>query len=146
MPSNDYIAPVRLPALRFAISALLLSSLATLTACESQAERIAHQDRELIIDGFMEKPANTPERQAMLSRLPVNRLVRQSDGDRVLYVLADPAVCNCIYVGNQSAFNNYGVDRQLVILYPSHVAKWNWSAWTPLTQGSGIGTPAAVGD
>jgi hypothetical protein len=91
------------------------------------------------MDGFLEKRANTPERQTMLTRLPENHVVRQSDGDAVLYVYADPTVCDCIYVGTQRAFDNYKVARQLVVLYPYDDAKWNWTTWGAWPEEDGIG-------
>ena len=124
--------------LRCAATFLPLGLVVALSACEPQPQRIAHQDHELVMDGFLEKRADTPERQTMLGRLPEDQLVRQSDGDTALYVYADPTVCSCIYVGTQRAFDNYKVARQLVVLYPYDDANWNWTAWGPRPEGHGV--------
>ncbi len=106
-----------------------LGALCALTACETEAQRITHHDDALVRDGFQKKPADTPERQAMLSRLPVNHFVRLADGDTALYVYSDPTVCTCIYVGNQRAYDDYKADRQSTVIVPYDDANWNWHAW-----------------
>ena len=66
-------------------------------------------DRENLLSagGFRVLPANTPERQAELAKLPPNRVVQQIMGDHVSYLYADPLVCHCLYAGGQGAFGRY---------------------------------------
>src|SRR5579885_729823 len=80
--------------------------LAALPACVSTQQRVAQKEDQLAAAGFEVKPANTPEREQMLRRLPPNRFVQRVHGDNVHYVYADPIVCNCLYVGTQQAYNN----------------------------------------
>jgi hypothetical protein len=57
--------------------------------------------------GFHAVPADTPERQVRLERLPpllFSTVVR--DGER-RYVLADPYRCRCAYVGDEAAYARY---------------------------------------
>ena len=146
MKLSEPIGPLLRLVLRCAATFLPLGLIMALAACETQAQRIAHQDHELVTDGFLEKRADTPERQTMLTRLPEDHLVRQGDGDAVRYVYADPTGCNCIYVGTQRAFDNYKVARQLVVLYPYDDANWNWIAWGPSPAGNGVVQTTAFGD
>jgi hypothetical protein len=121
----------RRPALPCAVAILLLGTLAAVSACETEAQRIEHQDRSLVADGFQPKPADTPERQTMLSRLPVNHFVQRVDGGRSLYIYSDPTVCKCIYVGTQHNYDNYKADRQSVVILPYEGAAADWTVWGP---------------
>jgi hypothetical protein len=100
-------------------------------ACE-----IEHQGRALAADGFQKRPADTPERREMLSRLPVNHFVQRFDGSTITYIYSDPTVCNCIYVGTQSAYNNYKAVRQSVVIYSYEGAPSDWNAWGPWPAGN----------
>lgn len=110
-----------------------------LAACESQQQRVTEHEDKLSAAGFIVKPANTPERQAMLVKLPANKFVRRENGDVVHYVYADPLVCNCLYVGTQDAYNKYKAnelaqhlaDEQQMTAETYSDATWNWGAWGP---------------
>jgi hypothetical protein len=136
MKSGNPGRPVRGLALGCAVAILPLGTLATLTACESEAQRIEHQDRDLVTDGFQKQPANTPERREILTRLPVNHFVQRIDGSTIFYVYSDPTVCNCIYVGTQRAYDNYKADRQSVVIYPYDGSTADWNAWGPWPAGN----------
>jgi len=43
-----------------------------LSACESQSALVSHNEDNLAAAGFVVRPANTPERVAMLNRLPAH--------------------------------------------------------------------------
>ena len=116
-----------------------LSFLGGLDACESVQQRVTEQEDKLSAAGFIVKPANTPDRQAMLKKLPPGKFVRRENGDTVHYVYADPIVCGCLYVGTQDAYNRYKaneltqhlVDEQQVTAQTYSDASWNWNAWGP---------------
>ncbi len=124
-----------------------------LIACQSPQQRIEHHEDNLAAAGFVVRPANTPERQAMLARLPPHKFVQRVNGDVVHYVYADPSVCNCLYVGTQQAYNQYKRDQQQKQLADEQQmnadmysdAAWNWNAWGPwgpsygFRYGPGIG-------
>jgi hypothetical protein len=118
-----------------------------LGACETQQQQIAEHEDKLAAAGFIIKPANTPERQAMLARLPAHRFVMRQNGDTIHYVYADPLVCGCLYVGTQQAYNQYKAnqlaqhlaDEQLMSAQAYSDAAWSWSAWGPW------GPPVPVG-
>lgn len=82
-----------------------------LSACQSIPEKIENKENLLAAAGFVAQPANTPQRQASMRKLPANKFVRQAKGDDFVYVYADPVVCQCVYVGDQNAYGQY---RQMV--------------------------------
>jgi hypothetical protein len=118
---------------------LSVSLLVTLSACETQRQVISKREDRLSAAGFITKPANSSERQAMLARLPPNKFVMRQHGNDTHYVYADPLVCGCLYVGTQQAFNRYKanelaehlVDEQLLTARTYSDAAWSWPAWGP---------------
>ena len=110
-----------------------------LAGCASPQELINRQEDELAAAGFEQRPANNPDREAMLKRLPPNQFVRRVDGDQVTYVYGDPVVCNCLYVGTQQAYGQYMryvqakrlVDEQRSAAMMYSDPAWNWGAWGP---------------
>src|SRR5277367_4421732 len=117
----------------------LLLSIGPLAACQTQQQIISAHEDNLAAAGFIVRPANTPERQAMLKRLPPHQFVQRVNGDTVHYVYADPLVCGCLYVGTQQAYNQYKRDQQQKNLADEQQmtaqsysdAAWNWNAWGP---------------
>jgi len=65
----------------------------SLAACQTESQMVAQREDNLAAAGFIVKPANTPERQQMLNRLPPHKFVQRINGDVVHYVFADPLVC-----------------------------------------------------
>jgi hypothetical protein len=117
----------------------LLWGLVSLTACETQQQRVVEREDKLAAAGFIIKPANTPERQQMLTRLPANQFVMRQNGDTIHFVYADPLVCGCLYVGTQQAYDQYKAnqlqqhlaDEQSMTAQTYSDAAWNWSSWGP---------------
>ncbi|HXS06773.1 MAG TPA: hypothetical protein VN723_08295 [Rhizomicrobium sp.] len=68
---------------------------------------VAQQEQMLDDAGFRALPVDTPERQAMLTRLPSRQFVRRMNGSFFTYTYADPLVCNCLYVGSEFAYAAY---------------------------------------
>jgi hypothetical protein len=126
--------------LRFRLALVCCAlSVAGLDACESVQQRVTEQEDKLSAAGFIVKPANTPDRQAMLKKLTPDKFIRREDGDMVHYVYADPIVCGCLYVGTQEAYNRFKanelaqhlVDEQQITADNYSDASWNWNAWGP---------------
>jgi hypothetical protein len=136
--TNAYVRPVS----RLLVAACAIAALA---ACQTQQQQITQHEDKLSAAGFTVKPANTPERQAMLHKLPPNKFVQRTNGNDVHYVYADPVVCGCLYVGSQQAFNQYKRDEQQQHLADQQEMtaemysdpSWNWGAWGP--WGAGLG-------
>lgn len=110
-----------------------------LAACASKEELVAEKTDMLSAAGFTVRPANTPERQAALQSLPPHQFVQETRGNRIVYLYADPLVCNCLYIGDQEAYGRY--QRQALALRISNQrllaaqlradAAWNWGMWGP---------------
>ena len=120
------------------IAVVMLGAVA-LAACQTESQRVAQREDNLAAAGFIVKPANTPERQQMLNRLPPHTFVRRVNGDVVHYVFADPLVCGCLYVGTQQAYNAYKLHEQQQNLANEQAMTaqtyadpaWRWEAWGP---------------
>ena len=133
-------------ALGLGMAGLLLGACG-LTACQTQQQQVQQREDLLSAAGFIVRPANTPERKAMLNRLPPHKFVQRVNGDVVHYVYADPLVCGCLYVGTQQAYNQYKAnqlqqhlaDEQQMAADTYSDAAWNWGAWGPWTAGPGFG-------
>jgi hypothetical protein len=118
---------------------LTLGAAITLAACQSESQMVAQREDNLAAAGFIVRPANTPERQQMLQRLPPHTFVQRVNGDVVHYVFADPLVCGCLYVGTQQAYNAYKLhqqqqhlaDEQAMSAQSYSDAAWSWGAWGP---------------
>ena len=130
---------VKVAASLIAISA---SGAVGLAACASMSSLVQAKENLLAAAGFGVHLATTPQRRAELTSLPPNRFVMRSKGDHVEYLYADPLVCNCLYVGDQRAFDRYKrevFDRHLVDerqltaeMYrepPSWWDRWTWGPW-----------------
>lgn len=113
-----------------------------LGACASMHDRVQSKEDMLAAAGFDVHPATTPQREAALKSLPPNKFVTRAKGDHVEYLYADPLVCNCLYTGDQQAFNTYKRDvfqrhladqQQLTAeMYqepPRWWYGWSWSPW-----------------
>jgi hypothetical protein len=131
----------------------LFLGIAALTACETQQQRVTEREDNLAAAGLIIRPANTPERQAMLTRLPPHKFVMRQNGDTIHYVYADPLVCGCLYVGTQQAYNQYKAnqlqqhlaDEQAMSAQEYSDAAWNWSSWGPWGPPLGPGFGFAYG-
>lgn len=65
------------------------------------------QERLLMDAGFNVRQADSPRREALLSRLPPNRMLVRYRNERPVYIYSDPQSCRCLYVGNERAYQNY---------------------------------------
>jgi len=125
--------------LRLVSAAALLTAAVAVTGCQSQSAIVAQHEDALAAAGFVVRPANTPERQMMLNRLPPHQFIQRVSGDTVHYVYADPLVCGCLYVGTQQAYGQYRLhqqqqnlaDEQMMAAQTYSDAAWNWDAWGP---------------
>ena len=128
---------------RYAAVTSLLLCTGVLTACQTPQQIVSEHEDNLSAAGFIVRPANTPERQQMLSRLPPHKFVQRVSGDTVHYVYADPLVCGCLYVGTQQAYNQYKLHQQQQRLADEQQMSaqmyadpaWRWDAWGPWGPG-----------
>lgn len=82
-----------------------------LAGCQSTPQVVQQKEDLLSAAGFIPQPANTPQRLAAMKKLPPNKFVQQTKNSQMVYVYADPVVCQCVYFGNQAAYAQY---RQMV--------------------------------
>jgi hypothetical protein len=75
--------------------------------CATEVQQIRSQEDLLAADGFKAAPANTPARQQQMAQLPPDHLLQRTKGDKFVYFYADPAVCNCLNIGDQAAYGRY---------------------------------------
>jgi hypothetical protein len=57
--------------------------------------------------GFIMRSANTPAQMERLRLLPARKFVARTKNGRRYYLYADPDYCQCVFVGNELAMNNY---------------------------------------
>ncbi len=77
------------------------------SACATPQERVADREDRLAAAGFHARPADTPQREALLQRLPPQRFVVRPVHGRYLYLYADPLVCGCLYIGSEASYDLY---------------------------------------
>jgi hypothetical protein len=147
MTSNRFLDMSRRRHSRYGMLLGLLLGMGALTACQTQQQIVSEHEDNLAAAGFVVRPANTPERQAMLKRLPPHKFVQRVSGDTVHYIYADPLVCGCLYVGTQQAFAQYKLheqqqnlaDEQLMTAQTYSDPAWSWNAWGPWGPGAPYG-------
>jgi hypothetical protein len=85
--------------------ALAVSSL--MAACTAPSDQFTSKDDLLALAGFSFIPATTPARQQQMYSMTPHHFYRRVEGQKVVYLYADPWICNCLYVGTPIAYDNY---------------------------------------
>ena len=103
-------------------------------------EHTREKENMLAAAGFQMKPADTPKRVAHLQTLTPLKLLpyTRSDG-KLLYVYTDPKGCNCLYVGDETAYQRYRAleqqqkvaQEQMVTAQMNADAAMDWGLWGP---------------
>jgi hypothetical protein len=89
------------------------------------------------------KKATTPAQLANLKAMPQNQIVVHVKNGNNVYVYADAAQCQCVYVGNEAAYQNYQqiriakniANEQLMAAQMNQDAMMDWGAWGPWGPG-----------
>lgn len=91
--------------------------------------------------GFTIRPADTPDKLASLQAMKQRKVVRRETKDGQLqFLYADAAVCRCLYVGDEQAYQQYqklAVQQQIAFadqeaaLDASLDSPWAYGWWTP---------------
>src|SRR5271157_5947971 len=118
--------------LRIRSTLVIFAVCAVLSACA----QVQQTEDLLAAAGFTVVPANTPQRQASLASLPPHKFAQQVRNNVVVYIYADPTICDCLYVGNQAAYDRY---RQEVFAknlaneqqMTAQINEMNWGPWGP---------------
>lgn len=93
------------------LAGLVVSIGLALAGCQSTTDAVQNKEDMLSAAGFVPQPANTADRQATLRKFPPNKFVQQVKNNQMVYVYADPIVCQCVYFGDQTAYAQF---RQMV--------------------------------
>jgi hypothetical protein len=80
----------------------------SLIACAStKGSKKVEMEKLLTASGFKMAVADTPEKLAQLKKLPQRKVVPHDEGDKIFYIYADVANCNCAYAGDEKAYQKY---------------------------------------
>jgi hypothetical protein len=97
---------MRQGSLHLAAAAALAVVALVLQGC-TVPQNVARREALMIKAGFQVRRADTPERLAHLKTLTPLKLVRHDRDGTPHYVYADPDGCQCVYVGNEAAYQQY---------------------------------------
>jgi hypothetical protein len=123
---------------RYVVAVVLIVVLAGCAAMRQ--ERARDKENMLSAAGFQMKPADTPKRVAHLQTLTPLKLLPYTRRDgKLLYVYADPKGCNCLYVGDESAYQRHRAleqqqkiaQEQMVTAQMNADAAMDWGLWGP---------------
>jgi hypothetical protein len=106
---------LRAPLMRIKFVRLISICVITIAASCSlyndyEASRPAHVmelESRLVQAGFRRVPIETPEQNGAVAELPLHRLNRYQSADGSVFWYADPTVCQCLYEGDQKAYERY---------------------------------------
>jgi hypothetical protein len=87
--------------------ALVLAVVGLMLAGCSIPQNVARMEALMIKAGFQVRRADTPERLEHLKTLAPLKIVRHDREGTPHYVFADPDGCQCVYVGNEAAYQRY---------------------------------------
>ena len=65
------------------------------------------KEGQLAAAGFVRQQADTPQKVAKLQALPQNTIVFSQRKGGAVYIYADAAGCNCAFIGNEAAYQQY---------------------------------------
>ncbi len=117
-----------------AVIAVLGVALAGCAAMEKS--EAADTEQLLAAAGFIMKPADTPEKLAHLKTLTQLKVVPHDRNGKMYYVYADAADCQCLYAGNQEAYQRYeNLAVKQNIAQMNEAASMDWGMWGPWGMG-----------
>jgi hypothetical protein len=118
---NRYVKHV----LGLSLLVLLFSGCATL-----EKESAMDTERTLAMAGFRMKTADTPKQRANLQALTQHKLMRHEKDGKPVWVYADAAYCNCVYVGNEKAYQEYlNLTIKQGVALENTDAAMDWDEW-----------------
>jgi hypothetical protein len=71
------------------------------------AEKVDEKEARLSAAQFVRNQANTPAKLAKARALPQNKMFIATKSSKNYYIYADVAGCQCVYVGNEAAYQQY---------------------------------------
>lgn len=98
--------------------------------------QLGQKENMLAAAGFDVRPANTPQRIASLKRLPAHELIQTERDGKPVWIYADPTQCDCLYVGDQSAYQKYSnlkvkanIAETRLEAAQLNTMGWGWGTW-----------------
>jgi hypothetical protein len=82
-----------------------LAASAALAGCMAMGAQ--EKEGQLAAAGFVRQQADTPQKVAKLQALPQNSIVFSQRKKGAVYIYADAAGCNCAFIGNEAAYQQY---------------------------------------
>jgi hypothetical protein len=109
----------------------------TLAGCAAMEKSEAVNTEQLLAAaGFKMKLADTPEKIAHLKTLTQLKVVPHDRNGKMYYVYADAADCQCLYAGNQEAYQRYeNLAVKQNIAQMNEAASMDWDMWGPWEPG-----------
>ena len=95
-----------------AISFCACSALGRRDAARPSEKEIRRTEALLAGAGFKQFPAESDEERDVLGRITANRIQHYQSGTGIVYWYADPAVCQCLYQGDQIAYDRYAAAEE----------------------------------
>ncbi|MCD6307062.1 MAG: hypothetical protein J7M32_12360 [Deltaproteobacteria bacterium] len=111
-----------------------------LSACAAiQNQNAINTERLLAASGFQMRLADTHEKLEHLKTLTQRRLVPHEKDGKVYYVYADATYCECLYIGNEKAYQRFQklalqkdmAEEQRMAAEMNLNASMNWGLWGP---------------
>ena len=129
------VKTVRMGFVALAVSAALASCMTV---------GVQEKEGQLAAAGFVRQPADTPLKLAKLQALPQNTIVAAQRKGHNVYIYADAAGCNCAFIGNDAAYQQYQqirtanniaqMQETTAILNQEAALDWG-GAWGPYAPG-----------
>jgi len=111
---------------------IVVIALAVASCTTMQGGEARSVEQMLGAAGFQMKVADTPEKAADLRTFPTRKMTVRRQGAASYYIYADPDVCNCLYVGTETQYQEY----QRLLLNKELAderldTSTNWGLWGP---------------
>jgi hypothetical protein len=135
------------------VTALCGVAILGLAACTTSSQ--PSKEDMLSAAGFKMKLADTPEKMASLKQLTPLKFLHKNLHNKLLTLYADPDGCKCLYVGDQTAWQNYqqarlvsniaqsteeaaAMSNQTVMMNEdAAMGPWGWGPWGAESWGYG---------
>lgn len=118
--------------------AILGLVIVTAAGCKMiEKHKALETERMLSAAGFQMKLASTPEKQAQVEAMTQRMIVPHDRDGQTFFVYADGEDCKCVYVGNQTNFQEYQklmqqqniADQEAMTAAMNEDATMNWGTW-----------------
>ena len=117
-------------------TSVLAVALGVCVAVSACTAAVTQKEDMLAAAGFTLLPAGTLERQNALASLPPHKFIHQVRNGKVVFVYADPTICDCLYIGDQAAYDRYRANVFAKNLaneqaMTAQINEMNWAPWGP---------------